>query len=90
MNDDLEDVSMGRPHGMSRLTRLLFRESSQRPFQPLHQDDDPTWRRASGGRVCHLCGCAYREHPLFENYDTHHLEHDSLDHRLCDGTVVHL
>ncbi len=66
---------------------ILDRESRMRLFLPLHQDDDPERRRSSGGVVCHLCGCEYRYHPYFEE-QTYFGE--PIDHRLCNGDVVHL
>ena len=53
----------------------------------LHQDDEPEWRRASGDCVCSLCGLYYRQHPYFDEQTMHG---HPIDHRLCDGTVVHL
>jgi len=38
------------------------------------------WRRASGDCVCETCGREFWRHPYL----------DEVDHRLCDGTVVHL
>jgi hypothetical protein len=61
--------------------------STQRLFEMLHQDDDPVWRRASGAVICQLCLQPYRKHPMFEErtYFGH-----PVDHRLCNGDVVHL
>lgn len=72
---------------MDRVQRLLGREARMRLFLPLHQDDEPEWRRASGGVICSLCGCEYRHHPYFDErtYFGH-----PVDHRLCNGDVVHL
>lgn len=61
--------------------------STQRLFEMLHQDDDPNWRRASGSMYCYLCLQKYRKHPYFdEQLSTGH----PIDHRLCNGDVVHL
>ena len=74
---------------MNREQVILFREHGMRLFLPLHQDDDVVERRrrASGSMYCTLCGCQYRYHPYFEEL-TYNVE--PVDHRLCDGDVVHL
>lgn len=79
-------------HGMDWVTRKLFRDSSMRPFQPLHQDDIPEdrWRRSDKRMKCLFCGCQYWEHPLFEGYSERCIDRDILDHRLCNGDIVHL
>ena len=53
----------------------------------MHQDDDPVWYRAAGGCRCQICGLTYREHPL---YDEQTMHGKPVDHRLCNGDVVHL
>lgn len=72
---------------MRRSEKLLYIQSSQRLFQQLHQDDNPNRRRASGSVYCHLCLQQYRDHPLF---DEHTFLGHPIDHRLCNGDVVHL
>lgn len=51
-----------------------------RLFPQLHQSDD--WCRASGKMTCQYCGLLYSQHPIEEIYN--------IDHRLCDGSTVHL
>lgn len=89
-----EHLAHSGVYGMDRTTRLLLRESSMRPFQRLHQNDDPDEggrrRRPSGQMTCSLCGHQYWEHPVFEDYSERCVDPDDLDHRLCDGTVVYL
>lgn len=51
-------------------------------FPQLHQSIDEEWRRSSGAMTCKYCGLLYRQHPVEEIYN--------IDHRLCDGTIVHL
>jgi hypothetical protein len=63
------------------------RESVLRLFEPLHQNDDPVYRRASGLNYCCHCGLLYREHPNDEERNYHN---DVFDKRLCSGDVVHL
>lgn len=58
-----------------------------RLFQQMHQDDDPDWRRASGQMYCRICGHQYRDHPYF---DEQTFCGYPVDHRLCNGDVVHL
>jgi hypothetical protein len=53
----------------------------------MHQDDDPVWYRAAGGCICEICGLTYREHPM---YDEQTVYGEPIDHRLCNGDVVHL
>jgi len=65
----------------------LWREAGMRLFLPLHQDDEPEWRRASGSMTCLMCGCKYRDHPYFDEQMGFG---DPIDHRLCNGDVVHL
>ena len=65
----------------------IEREVRLRLFPQLHQDDDPVRYRASGDMVCALCGLTYRNHPLFIEYI---FWSDPVDHRLCNGDVVHL
>mgnify|MGYP001573054053 CR=1 FL=1 len=60
----------------------ISRDQRLRLFQQLHQDDDPVWHRANGGVICQICGLQCRYHPVEEGYN--------IDHRLCDGRVVHL
>lgn len=67
-----------------RILMILDREARLRLFQQLHQNDDPTWYRAAGGCRCELCGLTYHEHPIELETRT------DIDHRLCDGDVVHL
>ena len=62
--------------------------NTQRLFEMLHQDDEPVWRRASGSCICKLCGLAYREHPMFD--EQLGMVSHPIDHRLCNGDVVHL
>jgi hypothetical protein len=57
-------------------------EYNQRLFQQLHQSHDEDWHRASGQMLCRYCACLYRQHPIEEMYN--------IDHRLCNGVVVHL
>lgn len=66
----------------ARVLAILDREWRQRLFQPMHQDDDPHWRRASKDCRCEICGLRYQEHPIEEQYH--------IDHRLCNGDIVHL
>lgn len=61
--------------------------TTQRLFQQLHQDDQPNYRRASGRCRCIICGEEYRNHPY---YDEHTYWGYPVDHRICDGDVVHL
>ena len=63
-------------------------QSTQRLFQMLHQDDDPNWRRASGNMYCYKCLAQYRGHPLFD--EQLGMVNHPIDHRLCNGDVVHL
>lgn len=67
--------------GHFRMNRLEV-ESRLRLFQQLHQSIDEEWHRANGNIVCYKCGLTYYKHPVEEQYN--------IDHRLCDGTVVHL
>lgn len=67
--------------------KTFLNNSSQRLFEMMHQDDDPIWYRASGSMWCPLCGMQYRDHPYF---DEHTMHGHPVDHRLCNGTVVHL
>lgn len=60
----------------------ILRDDRLRLFQQLHQDDDPEWYRSNGNCVCTLCGLTYRQHPQEEEFN--------VDHRLCNGDVVHL
>ena len=53
----------------------------------MHQDDDPKWRRASGEMYCWLCLEKYRKHPYFDEQTFYG---QPIDHRLCNGDVVHL
>ncbi len=53
-----------------------------RLFSQLHQSIDEEWSRANGAARCDLCGLTYQEHPVEDVY--------RIDHRLCDGMVVHL
>ena len=61
-------------------------ESRLRLFQQLHQDDDPEWRRAAGACICPLCKLEYRKHPHDVAFDGYL----NVDHRLCNGDIVHL
>lgn len=65
------------------MTRLE-KETRLRLFYPLHQDDSEYefWYRASGTCVCSICGLQYRDHPTEE--------YRNIDHRLCNGDIVHL
>jgi hypothetical protein len=54
----------------------------------LHQDYDPNWRRASGNMYCYLCLDQYRKHPYFD--EQLGMINHPIDHRLCNGDVVHL
>ena len=74
---------------IDREKTLLEREWKMRLFLPLHQDDDVgnTRRRASGECLCYVCGVAYRNHPYFDEFTSCG---EPIDHRLCDGSVVHL
>jgi len=63
------------------MTRLE-RESVLRLFPQMHQDNEDDWHRANGNMYCPHCGLQYRHHPVEEFYN--------IDHRLCDGTTVHL
>jgi hypothetical protein len=74
---------------MNREQRILSREQSMRLFLPLHQDDsvEENRRRGTGRVYCTLCGHHYRHHPY---YDEVTYNSDPVDHRLCDGDVVHL
>jgi hypothetical protein len=58
-----------------------------RLFQMLHQDDDPERYRAEGDCLCLVCGLPYRVHPCFDEYIYNGVP---IDHRLCNGDVVHL
>lgn len=58
-----------------------------RPFLLLHQDDDPVWYRAEGDCLCEVCRLPYRLHPYF---DERTMLGSPIDHRLCNGDVVHL
>ena len=70
-----------------RMAVMMEREAKMRLFQQLHQDDDPEWYRANGSVKCGLCGVLYRCHP----YSLEHpLWGEVVDHRLCNGDVVHL
>lgn len=62
--------------------------STQRLFEMMHQDDDPVWRRASGQMYCWLCLERYRRHPYFD--EQLGMQSGPIDHRLCNGEVVHL
>lgn len=62
--------------------RPIFRDDRLRLFQQMHQDDDPVWHRSNGSCICTLCGLEYRQHPQEE--------YINIDHRLCDGRIVHL
>lgn len=62
--------------------RRLLNDQKLRLFQQLHQDDDPEYYRASGSCKCPICGLEYRDHPEDPIYD--------IDHRLCNGDIVHL
>lgn len=71
------------PNIMNFHTRKrLYIEEGQRLFQQLHQHSDEDWHRASGEMTCKYCALKYRQHPLEEMYN--------IDHRLCQGTIVHL
>jgi hypothetical protein len=70
-----------------RQERLLWREIGMRLFLSLHQDDEPEYRRAGGGVICQLCQCEYRYHSYFDEQTMHGMP---IDHRLCNGDVVHL
>ena len=63
------------------------RERASRLFQPLHQNDDPAFRRASGSSFCEHCGLQYRDHGL--DYERVYFS-DAYDRRLCNGDIVHL
>lgn len=67
----------------------LEREVAMRLFLPLHQDDDVEVNRyrASGEMYCALCTCQYRYHPYYEELT---YNGEPIDHRLCNGDVVHL
>lgn len=65
----------------------MYYSSTQRLFQQLHQDDDPNWRRANGSMYCYLCLLKYRQHPYFDEQTC--FGHP-IDHRLCNGDIVHL
>lgn len=62
--------------------------STQRLFEMMHQDDDPNWRRASGQMYCWFCLQKYYRHPYFDE-QLGGVSHP-IDHRLCNGDVVHL
>lgn len=66
----------------SYIQTRLHRDIGFRLFQQLHQDDEPDWYRANGSMCCALCGVQYRFHPIDPNCE--------VDHRLCNGTLVHL
>lgn len=66
----------------------LDRWARMRLFFPLHQDDDPIRRRASGEMCCDLCGVQYTYYPYFD--EQMFGDNGPVDHRLCDGDVVHL
>lgn len=63
------------------------RENTLRLFAPLHQNDDPEYRRASGSSYCEWCGLTYREHP--DDLESAYFN-DTADKRLCSGDIVHL
>lgn len=65
----------------------LRRENTLRLFEPLHQNDAPYFRRASGSSYCEHCGLTYREH--YDDEENFYFD-DSKDKRLCNGDVVHL
>lgn len=65
----------------------LQREAGMRLFLQMHQYDKPERRRAAGGVICSLCRCEYRHHPYF---DERTCFDGPIDHRLCNGDVVHL
>ena len=61
---------------------------TQRLFQQLHQDDDQeNRRRADKSCICSLCLEPYWKHPYF---DEHTFYGHPMDHRLCNGDIVHL
>ena len=65
------------------------RDITLRLFQQLHQNDNEyNFRRSSGGCICFVCGLKYRDHYM----DIEHpgYNDDAVDHRLCNGDVVHL
>lgn len=64
------------------------RELVLRLFQQMHQNPDAYWRRASGKSICTHCGLTYSEHPV--DMETPTYNDEPVDHRLCDGTIVHL
>jgi hypothetical protein len=59
----------------------LQRDSQLRLFPQLHQTCEEG-RRASGRMYCEYCGLLYSQHPIEEEYN--------IDHRLCNGSIVHL
>jgi len=66
-----------------RVLNNMNKEYALRLFRQLHQSEDIyDWRRASGEMTCKYCGLLYRQHPIEEVYN--------IDHRLCDGSIVHL
>ena len=68
---------------LSLMSKRLEREARLRLFQQMHQDDDQdNWRRASGQMYCVYCKLQYWMHPVEEIYN--------VDHRLCNGDIVHL
>lgn len=74
----------------------LEREARLRLFPQLHQDPNPEeaqaydrWYRAEGGARCGHCGLEYRHHPFSEDAGTRE-DGQPIDHRLCNGDVVHL
>lgn len=64
------------------IVRKLEIDARLRLFSQLHQSVEEDWRRASGSMRCECCGLLYRQHPIENIYN--------IDHRLCDGTIVHL
>jgi hypothetical protein len=78
-------------------TPRLEREQRLRLFQQLHQSpehevmvEDFTYRRASGKMKCFHCRLLYREHPHAEGGGMISQEGYPIDHRLCNGDIVHL
>lgn len=72
---------------MNALTLYVLKirdiDARLRMFPQLHQSDGINdWRRASGKMTCQYCGLLYSQHPIEEIYN--------IDHRLCDGSIVHL
>lgn len=67
--------------------RLAANPFHNRAAETMGNDEQPDFRRTSGGCICAACGKEYRRHPHSEHRD---FNGDPFLNRLCNGDLVKL